>query len=125
MINTRKRSGCLIKEQIIYLARKSVQHNPEMWHCWPRRARKTRGRRDSSSAVMNTKNAPLLQNVSPDVGRQWQVAQVGPEPRMSRSRSGGTSPSSEKKNLAFKIPQRAKFLLSLALQPPPPSQYLK
>lgn len=30
MINTHERSGCLIKEQIIYLARKNARHNPEM-----------------------------------------------------------------------------------------------
>nr|XP_031296359.1 uncharacterized protein LOC105085445 isoform X3 [Camelus dromedarius] len=57
MINLRKRSGCLIKEQIIYLSRKSVQHNPERRLCWPRRVRRTPGKRNSSSALVNSKNA--------------------------------------------------------------------
>nr|XP_045378525.1 uncharacterized protein LOC105075166 isoform X2 [Camelus bactrianus] len=57
MINPRKRSGCLIKEQIIYLSRKSVQHNPERRLCWPRRVRRTSGKRNCSSALVNRKNA--------------------------------------------------------------------
>ena len=68
MINTRKRSGCLIKEQIIYLSRKSVQHNPAMRHCWPRRARKIQGKRNSSFTLVNRKNVLIIQNVDPDMG---------------------------------------------------------
>ena len=68
MINTRKRSGCLIKEQIIYLSRKSVQHNPAMRHCWPRTARKIQGKTNSSSTLVNRKDALILQNVDPDIG---------------------------------------------------------
>lgn len=68
MINTRKRSECLIIEQIIYLSRKSVQHNPAMWHCWPQRARKIQGKSNTSSTLVNRKDALILQNVDPDIG---------------------------------------------------------
>lgn len=77
MINTRKRSGCLIKEQIICLSRKSVQHNPETRHCWPQRARKTQGKRNSSSTLVNRKNALLIPNGEADSGGRCVAAQVG------------------------------------------------
>lgn len=80
MINTCKRSVCLIKEQISYLSRKSVQHNPAMLHCWPRRAQKTQGKRNSSSPLVNSKDALIIQNVDLDVGGQRSgVAQGGPK----------------------------------------------
>lgn len=126
MINTRKRSGCLIKEQIIYLSRKSVQHNPETRHCWPRRVRKTWGRRDSSSTSVNRENAPLIQNLWPDLGRRCEgLGWAQSRARTEAAAEGGPSPSSEKNILDFKIPQWAKSLLSLALYLPPPSQYFK
>ena len=109
MINARKRSGCLIKEQIIYLSRKSVQHNPEMQHGWPRRARKTQGKRNSSSTLVNKKNALLILSVEPDSGRQSEVAQVGLKRTHQTGARGGTFPKFREKNVSgSKVPRPAK-----------------
>lgn len=118
MINTRKRSGCLIKEQIIYLSRKSVQHNPEMQYCWPRRARKTQGKRNSSSALVNKKNALLIQNVESDLGRQSEGAQVGLKWRDQTAAERGTAPSSESKHCRLQNSLRKKNFYPLSPAPP-------